>query len=56
MVEYHVDSCYLFQDKMNEETEFRGNLSICLEQQECPLTIFGHDKCIFKQFHMTKEA
>jgi len=56
MVKYHVDSCYLFQDQMHEETEFGGNLSAHLEQHDHPLIIFGHDKCIFKQFHMTKKA
>jgi hypothetical protein len=56
MVEYHVDSSYLFQDQMNKETEFGGKLSVRLEQHECPLIIFGHDECIFKQFHVTKKA
>ena len=56
MVEYHVDSSYLFQDQMNKETEFGGKLSVRLEQHEHPLIIFGHDECIFKQFHVTKKA
>ena len=56
MVKYHVDSSYLVQDQMNKETEFGGKLSVCPEQHECPLIIFGHDECIFKQFHVTKKA
>lgn len=56
MVEYHVDSSYRFQDQMNTETEFGGKLSVRLEQHERPLIIFGHDECIFKQFHVTKKA
>ena len=29
MVEHHVNSCHIFQDQMNTETEFRRKLSIC---------------------------
>jgi len=56
MVKYYVDSSYFFQDQMNEETEFGGKLGVHLEQPRHPLIIFGHDKCIFKQFHITKKG
>ena len=36
MVEYHVDSCHLFQDRMNKEMEFGGCLSVHLEKMKCP--------------------
>ena len=54
MVEYHVVSCHLFQDRMNKEMEFGGCLSVHLEKNEMPLKIFGHDECIFKQYTLTK--
>jgi len=28
MVEYHVDICNLFQERMNQETQFSGNVSV----------------------------
>jgi hypothetical protein len=34
MVEHHVDCCHLFQDRMNETTEFGGNLSMRMNNDE----------------------
>jgi hypothetical protein len=56
MVEYHVDSHQEFQDIMNKETEFGGNLSVRMQRGERPLIMFGHDECIFKQYLLTKKA
>ena len=56
MVEYHVDSCSEFQVRMNEETEFGGQLSVRKEEHERPLLMFGHDEAIFKQFLLTKKS
>ena len=55
MVEYHIDSHSLFQDRM-AATEFGGNLSVRLKKGERPLISFGHDECIFKQFTMTGKS
>jgi hypothetical protein len=48
MIEYHVDCCHLFQDKMNKETIFGGRLSMHKDPQEKAPITFGHDECIFK--------
>ena len=56
MVEYHVDSCETFQERMNKDTIFGGNLSVRMKKDEKPLIIFGHDECIFKQYLLTKRA
>ena len=44
MVECHVDSCSDFQERMNKETLFGGNLSVNKEENERQLLIFGHDE------------
>ena len=49
MVEFHVDSCTEFQERMNSETKFGGNLSMRMNKEEKPLIMFGHDEAIFKQ-------
>ena len=56
MVEYHVDSCSEFQEKMNRETTFGGNLSVRKQENERPLLMFGHDEAIFKQFLLTRKS
>jgi hypothetical protein len=57
MVEYHVDSCSTFEETLNGTTRFGGHLSVRREPgNDRPLLIFGHDECIFKQYHMTKSA
>ncbi len=38
MVEYHVDCCHLFQDRMNKETKFGGELSVWKDPQEKALS------------------
>jgi hypothetical protein len=55
MVECHVDACREFQEKMNKETKFGGNLSVRLKKEENPLIIFGHDEAIFKQYLLMKK-
>ena len=55
MVEYHVDSLGLFQERM-DRLEFGGNLSVRKKAGEKPLIIFGHDECIYKQYLLTKKA
>jgi hypothetical protein len=52
MVEYHVDCCHLFQDRMNQETKFGGELSVCKDPQEKALI----DECIFKQYTMSTKS
>jgi len=56
MVEYHVDICHLFQDRMNERTKFGGNLSVRLAKEEKPLLMYGHDESIFKQYLLTGKS
>jgi hypothetical protein len=56
MVEYHVDACRDFQEKMNKETKFGENLSVRLKKEEKPLKMFGHDEAIFKQYLLMKKA
>ena len=54
MVEYHVDTCDLFQQRMNEETKFGGRRSVGYESGRM-LIIWGHDEAIVKQFTLTKK-
>ncbi len=56
MVEYHVDCCHLFQDRMNKETKFGGELSMQKNPQEKALIMFGHDEFIFKQYTMSTKS
>jgi len=56
MVEYHVDACKVFSEKMKQETEFGGNLSVRFPHNNKPLIVFGHDECIFKQYALTKKS
>jgi hypothetical protein len=56
MVEYHVDSCTEFQERMHSETKFGGNLSVRMNREEKPLLMFGHDEAIFKQYLLTKKS
>jgi hypothetical protein len=56
MVEYHVDCCHLFQDRMNKETKFGGELSVRKDPQEKALIMFGHDECVFKQYTMSTKS
>ena len=48
MVEYHIDACNKFQERVN--CNFGGNLSVRKSQDQQPLIAFGHDECIFKLF------
>lgn len=53
---FHIDDCHLCDDKTNNETIFGGWLSVWKESNENALTMFEHDKCIFKQYHKTTSA
>ncbi len=55
MVEYNVDTCDLFQQRMNKETKFGGKRSVRYENGRM-LIIWGHDEAIVKQFTLTKIA
>jgi hypothetical protein len=56
MVEYHVNAYREFQEKMNKETKFGGNLSVRLKKEEKLLIMFGHDEAIFKEYLLMKKA
>jgi hypothetical protein len=55
MVEFHVNTCHIFEERANDGTKFGGNLSVRKKQEEKPLIMFGHDECIFKQYALTKK-
>ena len=55
MVEYHVDDCILFQDRMNDTT-FGGQPSVRKPADLKPLLMFVQDECIFKQYTFSKKA
>ena len=48
MVEFHIDACNTFQERVN--CNFGGNLSVRQSQDQQLLIAFRHNKCIFKQF------
>jgi hypothetical protein len=52
MVEYHVDTSELFQERMNKETSYGGRRSVRYEEEPM-LIILGHDETIIKQFALT---
>jgi hypothetical protein len=56
MVEFHVDSCRTFMERMNKETRFGGNLSVRMLPCERPVIVMGQDECIVKQYSLTKKA
>jgi len=58
MVEYHVDSSNAWEEKHTNKTQFGGSLSVRRQSMinDLPLVIFGHDECIFKQYHMTTKS
>ena len=56
MIEYHVDCCHLFQDRMNKETLFGGRLSMRKDTQKKAPIMFGHDECIVKQYTMSTKS
>jgi hypothetical protein len=53
MVEMHVDTCNILEERANNETKFGGNLSVRKGLEEKPLIMFGHDECLFKKYTMT---
>jgi hypothetical protein len=56
MVEYHVDTCNLFQERMNKETTYGGNRSVRYDEEGRMLIIWGHDEAIIKQFTLTTKG
>jgi hypothetical protein len=56
MVEYHIDTCREFMEKMNKESEFGGNLSVRINPDKKPLIVFGQDECIVKQYLVTQKS
>jgi hypothetical protein len=56
MVEYHVDTCKEFMEKMNKESEFGGNISVRSNPNKKPLIVFGQDECIVKQYSFTQKS
>ena len=56
MVEYHVDTCKEFMDKMNNESVFGGNISLRSNPEKRPLIVFGQDECIVKQYSFTHKS
>jgi hypothetical protein len=54
MIEYHVESLGLFQQRMNGLAA-GGSLSMRMKDGEQPL-IYRHDECIYKQYLLTKKA
>jgi len=55
MVEYHVDTCDLFQQKMNEETAFGGGRRSVRYKSGQMLIILGQDEAIMKQYLLTNK-
>jgi len=55
MREYHVDTCNLFQERMNAQTPFGGNRSVRYPKGRM-LLIWGHDEAIVKQFTLTSKS
>ena len=55
MVEFHVDTCRELMERMNNQTEFGGNLSVQIEGQH-PIIVMGQDECIVKQYLCTQKA
>ena len=55
MREYHVDTCNLFQERMNAQTPFGGNRSVRYPEGRM-LIIWGHDEAIVKQFTLTSKS
>jgi len=47
MVDYHVDACEEFQERMATEMKFRGKLSVRKAAEVKPIISFGHDECMY---------
>ena len=56
MVEYHVDTCKEFMNKMNKESVFGGNVSVRSNPEKRPLIVFGQDECFVKQYFFTHKS
>ena len=54
MVEYHVDACKVFSEKMKQETEFGGNLSVRFPHNNKPLIVFGYDEVFLSSTHLPR--
>jgi len=40
MVELHMDTCHIFEERANDETKFGGNLCARKKQEEKPLIMW----------------
>jgi spore cortex formation protein SpoVR/YcgB (stage V sporulation) len=40
MVELHMDTCHIFEERANDETKFGGNLSARKKQEKKPLIMW----------------
>jgi DNA-binding transcriptional regulator YhcF (GntR family) len=56
MREYHVDTCDLFQERMNREEKFGGRPSVRRDQTKKMIIKIGHDEAIVKQFTLSKKS
>ena len=56
MIEYHVDTCELFQEMMNKESSFGGERSVKFSENEPMLIMIGHNEVIFRQFLVPKKS
>ncbi len=56
MVEYHVNTSNLFQERMSKETTYGGNGSVRYDEEGRMLIIWGHDEAIIKQFTLTTKG
>jgi hypothetical protein len=54
MEEYHVNTCDLFQQRINEETIFEGKQSVRFKSGQM-MIILGQDEAIMKQYHFNNK-
>jgi hypothetical protein len=54
MLEYHFDTCNLFQERMNDKTQLGGRRSVRYPDGKM-LVVWGYDVCIVKQYTLSKK-
>ena len=52
LVDLHVDTCNILEERANNETKYWGNVSVRKAQEEKPIIM----QCIFKQYTMTNKS
>jgi hypothetical protein len=55
-IEYHVDTCDLFQEKMNGAMQFREKFSVIRDKNKETIIMVGYDECIFRQYALTNKS